>query len=101
MSYRTIHRRRSDRRGAVLLIVLSLLVIFVLIGITFVLVASRYNRTARDYAKVDTQGDPPRKLFEETLSQLLVGPRTPYSCLWQHDLLGDLYGKDYVVGTVS
>lgn len=105
MATRTYHQRqarfRAGRRAAVLLIVLTLLVLFVLIGVTFVLVSTRYRSTAADFAKTEGQGDPPRKLFEEVLTQILVGPRSPNSSLWQHDLLGDLYGKDGVVATVQ
>ena len=91
-------RRPKPRRGVLLLVVLSILVLFALIGITFVVVASSFKRTARQASKIDRSGDDPRQLCDGAMYQLLRGPRGPYSqsgsVLYGHSLLRDLYGND-------
>jgi hypothetical protein len=93
-------RRRKPRRGVVLLVVLSLLVLFLMIAVTFVLVAGQYKRGAIAISKVNQTDDKPEKLLDAALYQLLRGTNTR-SSLFGHDLLGDLYGIDGVGGTVG
>lgn len=95
------HRNPSGRRGVILLIVLTLLVLFSLIGITFLVVASRYRASAVQFARAQQTGDAPAKLLEKALGQLMYGPRTNRSALWGHDLLSDLYGNDGAFATIT
>ncbi len=93
-------RRRKTRRGVVLLVVLSLLVLFLMIAVTFVLIAGQYKRGAIAISKVNQTDDPPEKLLDAALYQLLRGTNMR-SSLFGHDLLGDLYGIDGVGGTIG
>lgn len=85
-------RRQRPRRGILLLIVLSLLVLFVLIGVTFIVVADRHVRDAKIAARQNTTGDDPIKESDNALMRILRGPADTRSALYRHSLLGDLYG---------
>ncbi len=93
--------RARARRGVLLLVVLSLLVLFALIGITFVLVAGRYLDTTRRAIKSEQSGTNPREICDEAFAQLIRGTTNPHSAVYQHDLLSDLYGNDGAKGQVS
>ncbi len=93
---RSCPRRGQERRGVLLLVVLSLLVLFAMITVTFVLVASQYRRMSRAAGKVELVGNDPRKLLDEAFGQIVRGTRNPQSSLYGHDLLNDLYGNDSV-----
>lgn len=92
--------RKPPRRGIVLLIVISLLALFVLIGVTFVLVSSHYVTSARVTERIDQVGDYPDREFDILIGQLL-SDTAARSALRSHSLLGDLYGLDGLQGTVS
>ncbi len=89
-------RPRRDRRGILLLVVLSLLVLFSMVTVTFMLVAGQYKRMSRIAGKVEMVGNDPRKQLDEAFGQLARGTLNPHSSLRSHDLLGDLYGNDGV-----
>ncbi len=90
-------RRPKERRGVLLLIVLSLLVLFVLIGLTFIVAAGQFKRIASSSSKTDLTGMPGRKIANATFSQILRGTNNPYSSARGHSLLEDLYGRDYFI----
>ena len=92
--------RKPPRRGIVLLIVISLLALFVLIGVTFVLVSSHYVTSARVTERIDQVGDYADREFDILISQLLTDTAAR-SALRSHSLLGDFYGTDNLQGTVS
>ncbi len=85
-------RRQRPRRGILLLIVLSLLVLFVLIGVTFVVVADRHVRDAKIAARQNTTGDDPIKESDNALMRVLRGPADTQNVIYRHSVLGDLYG---------
>ncbi len=90
---------RRPRRGVVLLLVLSLLVLFVLLGMTFLIGATRYRHGAESFSQNDLHGDPPDKIADIAMMSLLREPQSPYSSLAGHSLLQDLYGNsDGVAG---
>ncbi|MBM4000999.1 MAG: hypothetical protein FJ297_15910, partial [Planctomycetes bacterium] len=89
-----VNRLGARRRGVVLLVVLTLLSLFVVIGTTFLLVASHYMRGAQSQARVGMYGDPPQKLLDTALYQVVRGTRDPNSNIGTNDLLADLYGLD-------
>ena len=62
---------RFRRRGVLILVVLSLLFLFVLIAITFVLVATRQLAASKQYAHTAITGDPPQALLNEAMMQVL------------------------------
>jgi hypothetical protein len=93
-----IQNPKSQRkRGIVLLIVVSLLAIFILMGVAFALVAMHYQKTAALVPRIEQYGDPPQREAEYILSQLLYGTNGR-SSLRGHDLMSDLYGSDGVGG---
>lgn len=87
------------RRGIVLLIVLSLLTLFILLGVSFAIVASKYQKAAWDTARQDQLGDPLPVEANLVLDQLLYD-RAERGTLQFHSLLRDLYGEDSVEGAV-
>lgn len=83
------------RRGIVLLVVVSLLALFILMGVAYVIVAS-HSKTSGDMAqRVEEVGDPPMREMELVLGQLLYDT-LGRSSLRFHSLLMDLYGGDAV-----
>lgn len=94
-------RHSKPRRGVLLLVVLSLLVLFGLIGITFIVVAGQYQRVATLVGQDEKTGDEPTVLTDATLHQLLRGSNLAGSVIGTHDLLGDIYGNDGFRGIVN
>src|SRR5690606_7420795 len=95
MNYPT---RPASRRGALLLVVLSILVLFSLVGLTFVVAAMSFRGAADANLRSDiTRND--AALDADTIAlQLLRGPRAGTgSSLLGHDLLRDIYGNGSVV----
>jgi hypothetical protein len=94
--------RHKPNRGVVLLVVLSLLVLFVVVGLTYVVVAGQFRKAAFASAKRQKLAEQPEKLTDLAIYQLIRGTRgsrVPSSFHGQ-DLLGDLYGNDGVKGVV-
>ena len=86
----------ASRRGVLLLVVLSLLVLFTLIGVTFVLVASQSRRATRADSRHEQYGDDPRRVVDAVFSQIVRDTTNPRSSLQGHSLLADMYGNDGV-----
>ena len=66
-------RRTRPRRGLVLLIVLSLLTLFLLMGVTFLISSRQYVKGARAYAKHEVIGVNPRNHLDEVMYQVVRG----------------------------
>ncbi len=104
-------RGASCRRGVLLLVVLSLLVLFILIAVTFVLIAGQYRRSSRAAGRAEQYGDDPQKQLDEIFGQvvrdtMLNGNQTNIqplvsSALYGHSLLNDLYGNDGMCGKIN
>ena len=94
-------RQRKPRRGIILLIVLSLLVVFLLMGVTFLVVSAQYQRGARAQAQYRLTGEDPRKQLDAAFMQLLRGTRDQGSAILRHEILRDLYGNDGFRGMVT
>ena len=92
---------RRQRQGAVLLVVLSLLVLFVLIGVTYAVVASQHKAAAKVNARPVQLAPQPQKIADEVIYQMLRDTTNPNSALLGHSLLRDLYGNDGVSATVT
>ena len=92
-----IQNPKSRRRGIVLLIVVSLLALFILMGVAFMIVALNYKSAAEGSAKPDQVGDPPEREMELVLDQIIFDTNGR-SSLRGHSFLADLYGHDSVVG---
>ena len=76
-----------------LLVVLSLLVLFTMIAVTFVLVAGQYRRSSRAAGRAEQYGDDPRKQLDEAFNQLVRDSASTRSSIFRHSLLADLYGQ--------
>ncbi|MEX2175437.1 MAG: hypothetical protein WD872_13830 [Pirellulaceae bacterium] len=88
------------KRGIILLLVVSLLALFVLIGVTYAVLANRYVEASRITAAKQEYGDHPEREFDLVLSQLVYD--TPgNSALRGHSLLGDAFGHDFVFDDAS
>lgn len=99
---RRVQRQAARRkRGIVLLVVVSLLTLFIMIGITYVLVASQYQEAARQQVLAETYGDDSEGELEAALGQLLFGSVLPRSPIAPHNMLADLYGNDQVNGIIT
>lgn len=86
--------RRSSRRGVLLLVVLSMLVLFMLIGTAFLMTSSHSRDAAKGSAKKDRVGNHATRLLDRALLQLLRDTENPHSVVRTHSLLRDLYGVD-------
>ena len=100
-----LNRLRREKRGVVLLVVVSILTLFLMIGVTYVLVAGNYNKAAGQALRAKTYGDESEREIEEVLAQVLYGTPSfggagPRSVISPHSLLQDLYGNDGVVGFI-
>jgi len=96
-------RNPTTRRGMLLLMVLSLLTLFLLMGTTFLVLATRARTTARAFmtATSDVQASPavPRAVLDEALLMLVRGcqedvPNDGVDVIPGESILGDLYGAD-------
>lgn len=88
-------RRSQPRRGVVILVVLSLLVLFVLLAVTYAIVAGQYDRAARSYARQELFGEDPSRLADRVMYELVRGTNRVTSPLRGHDLLQDKYGDSF------
>jgi len=79
-----------------------MLVLFALIGITFVLVASQSRRAMRSESRSDQQQvDVPNKLLEEVFEEVVRDTTNNRSALRGHSLLADIYGLGGVKGQLT
>src|SRR5687768_11949806 len=84
--------KAKRKRGVILLIVVSLLALFVLIGVTYAVLATNYLTATRLDVRREEYGDLPEKEFDLVLGQLLYDTFAR-SSLRYHSLLADLYGQ--------
>ena len=97
---RSFYRTRP-RRGVLLLVVLSVLLMFVLLALTYLTVATQYFEGASVSASLERSADDPRGELEEAFLQLLRDTLNPNSMLQGESLLADLYGNDGFVGKIQ
>src|SRR5690606_14801483 len=92
-AYRLPPTAASGRRGVLLLVVLSLLVMFVLMALTYVLVATKHLSGVRSIGRGASQSAaPPQELLHDAALQVLRGSNNPLSTVGPHSLLEDEYG---------
>ena len=91
-----IQSSKHCRRGVLLLVVLSMLTLFLLLGVTFIVLASRARTVSRAYLQLADQQQQStstlQPLVREAALQVMRGT-TKDSALKHHDLLGDRYGQ--------
>jgi len=85
--------KRRQRRGILILVVLSLLFLFVLICVSYVVVANAHRKASKQFQRIEMTGDTPEGEVEMSLMALVRGELTPYSPLLNTSLLEDIYGQ--------
>lgn len=102
VSTRPLHRRHSKyRRGILILVVISLLFLFVLLAVSFVMVANRHRSTSKSYERLDQAHDTPTKEMDSALGIIARGDLTPGSPFLNRSLLEDMYGHLSLQATIS
>ncbi len=91
---------RESRRGVLLLVVLSMLVLFMLIGTAFLMSSSQMQKAANVEAKSERLNKSATKRLDSALLQVLRDTENPHSVVRYHSLLRDLYGTDGFQGIV-
>jgi hypothetical protein len=98
-----VHHRRASRRGALLLLVLTALTMFMMIGTLMLIIATRSRTAARAFsdaaASVSTESLQSRALLDEALMVLLRGAKGPLPVQLPESILEDRYGTDVLSGT--
>jgi hypothetical protein len=86
-----------DRNGVLLLVVLSMLTLFMLLGVTYLVFASRIRTTSRAFLKLaDDQATTSvtfTAFLKDAALQVMRGTANTRSAIQSHDLLGDKYGS--------
>ncbi len=93
--------RGNRRRGVLILIVLSVLVMFGLMCITFVLITGQAKRTALTNTRTEQYFEPGDRITHEALLTLLRGQSNLTGAVGLHSLLEDMYGNDVVAGSTT
>ncbi|WP_425615628.1 hypothetical protein NA78x_005557 [Anatilimnocola sp. NA78] len=91
---------RKRKQGIVLLMVVSLLALFLLMGVTFAVLAMQYNSASRMHAAHERYGDDPMMELDLAFGQALYGTQTNGSLQGQ-EMLRDLYGTDSLTANVG
>jgi hypothetical protein len=93
--------RRRQQRGVILLAIISLLTMFMLIGITYVVVSGHFKRAAITNSQARQLGVPPQKHLDSAMYQLLRDTELTGSAVRGHSLLQDKYGHFSIKADVS
>lgn len=98
-----MNHQRHERRGLIILLVLSMLVLFLMLGATLLVLATRARAASRAFlAASDTSEGAlpilPRTMLDESLLMLIRGSKDPEvggvtSGIFKESLLGDMYGS--------
>src|SRR5262245_35206770 len=86
----------QERGGVILLVVISLLVLFALVGIAFVIYAEAQANTSRIWREGEAVDGPdmdPELLLAYFLGQLIYDTDNPLSALRGHGLARNMYGR--------
>ncbi len=94
-------RRKSNRRGVLLLVVLSVLVLFMMLTITFVIVASKERNVAKSYQSIERSFDPPAQVCDSVAMMLFRDTSDIHSPLYTHSLLEHVYGNVGIRGSAG
>lgn len=86
-------RRPARRRGVLLLVVLSVLILFLLLTVTYVIVASKARVTGKITARIDQSGDPPYYTIDQVAMTLFRGTADPHCPFATWSLLEGAYGN--------
>jgi hypothetical protein len=96
---------KRSRRGVLLLVVLSMLTLFLMLGATYLVAATRARRTARAFADSgisSARAEDGANLVDNAFLTLARGSGSPSSQIPSgDDLLGDRYGTNTISGTMN
>jgi len=106
---RHLYPQRRVRRGVLLLVVLSFLVLFVLVAVTFVIVASQYRKNALGAGKAFQEPDDYNLQLDGAAMQVFRGSPDPVSPILPVksvlsgpiSLLEKMYGNGAALGTLA
>ena len=89
--------RPDNRNGVTLMLVMSIIVLFLLMGTTFMIVSNNFLKSARQKSKFRLKGDEGQVLVDRALYDIIRGPdlNNTMSPLRGHSLLGDMYGYGF------
>src|SRR5437660_1573635 len=88
-------RKHASRDGVILLVVISLLVLFALVGLAFVIYAESQANTARIWREKESQEQPdmdPEMLLAYFLSELVYDSNNPLSQMRGNSMAWNMYG---------
>ena len=89
---------KQPRRGALLLVVLSILVLFALVGLTFVVAAAAYNTGSQINLRTDPAQDDPPAEMDDAMKRLMRGTvHGTTNRTFGHEMLRDMYGNRSVI----
>lgn len=91
---------RPPRRGVLLLVVLSMLVLFMLIGTAFLMSSGQSRDAAKAMARVDRLETHATGRLDRAAMDLLRDTENPVSAAFSHSLLRDFYGTDGFQGLI-
>ncbi len=111
---RQLKSKRNDRQGVLILVVLSMLVLFTLVAVAFVINASQSRTAAKAASRraLGTGTGNPEQQLDDAVRQLIRGTKDPKSVLFDdngttvttddtdYSLLADMYGAG-AKGTIS
>src|SRR5439155_7069338 len=102
MLIRTHNSQATDRRGVILLVVISLLTLFAIVGLSFVLYANAEANASKIYREAANQNQidmEPELLFNMFLGQLIYDVNDDYTGVYSamrgHSLTRSMYGYNY------
>jgi hypothetical protein len=96
------NRRERSRRGVILLLIISLLSLFSMIAITYVISAGSHKKSSYALTKGGGYyGTDPKEIADIAMYYTLVGTTNPRSPFVFHDILGDMYGHFGIGGKIS
>jgi hypothetical protein len=84
--------RRRQQRGVILLAIICLLTMFMLIGVTYVVISAHFKRAAITNSQARQLGVPPQKHLDSAMYQLMRDTDHAGSVVRGHGLLQDKYG---------
>ncbi|MFK7767710.1 MAG: hypothetical protein AB8B55_10855 [Mariniblastus sp.] len=98
-----LRTKRSSRRGITLLFVVTMLLLFLLMGTAFVIVSNDFFRSAKKRSQKHFHVNDGQALVEHAFYDLLRGPAltNASSPLRGHSLLADMYGYGFKTSVVS
>ncbi|MGQ9576006.1 MAG: hypothetical protein ACUVUC_11885 [Thermoguttaceae bacterium] len=89
------------RRGMLILIVLSLLAMFAVLGVAFVILTGQVKRTSLVHERSEQYYEPAERVLEQVFKIVVRGSDNWACAAGRHSLLEDMYGDDTLPGTAA